>query len=223
MTGKTSPASKLVSVAARRVLRPLGLSQKGSSRTWLDDHGWWVGVVEFQPGRSAGSYLNVGCMWLWVEKDYVSFDEGNRVEKHAEFQAESQFEAEATRLADRAAEEILRYRRLFDRVEAVGKFYLAQAAAAPGSWKDYHAGVACALSGKTKDAVRFFDRFLSKKNDRPQWLVEAQEDAERLKALAGDRAKFRDVITQRVQATRELQKLPKATKIDFEEPVTTPI
>jgi hypothetical protein len=23
--------------------------QKGRSRIWLDDHGWWIAVVEFQP------------------------------------------------------------------------------------------------------------------------------------------------------------------------------
>lgn len=57
----TSPASRLVRVAAREALQPLGLQECGRSRTWIDDHGWWLGIVEFQPGRNNGSYLNFGA------------------------------------------------------------------------------------------------------------------------------------------------------------------
>lgn len=37
------------------VLAPLGVRRRSRSRTWLDDHGWWLGIVEFQP--SAGGWL----------------------------------------------------------------------------------------------------------------------------------------------------------------------
>src|SRR5256885_11111558 len=59
---EADPHSKLITAAAREILRPLGLFQKGRSRVWLDDQGWWLGVVEFQPSDwSKGSYLNVGA------------------------------------------------------------------------------------------------------------------------------------------------------------------
>ena len=62
--------SKIIARVAKETLAPLGLFQKGSSRTWTDDHGWWIVVIEFQPsGFGKGSYLNVGAMWLWHEKD----------------------------------------------------------------------------------------------------------------------------------------------------------
>src|SRR5687767_4381931 len=81
MAEQTPIHSTLITAAAREILRPMGLFQKGRSRTWLDDQGWWVCVVEFQPSSwSRGSYLNVGCMWLWGVKDYISFDEGYRIE-----------------------------------------------------------------------------------------------------------------------------------------------
>lgn len=55
---KISPASRLLTQAARDVLRPLGLKQHGSSRIWLDDHDWWLVVMQFQPATSIqGSYL----------------------------------------------------------------------------------------------------------------------------------------------------------------------
>ncbi|HEX4035315.1 MAG TPA: hypothetical protein VHX66_12810, partial [Solirubrobacteraceae bacterium] len=66
------PHSKLLTTAAREVLRPMGLRQKRRSRVWLDDRAWWVGVVEFQASSfSPGTYLNVGAMWLWRRADHV--------------------------------------------------------------------------------------------------------------------------------------------------------
>ena len=57
-----SQHNRIIARAAKRRLEPLGCLQKGRSRTWIDDHGWWIGVVEFQPsGWSKGSYLNVGA------------------------------------------------------------------------------------------------------------------------------------------------------------------
>lgn len=193
----------------------------GRSRTWLDDHGWWICVFEFQPsGWSRGSYLNVGCMWLWHEKDYLSFDQGNRVERFSAYQDEGQFAAEAARLANRAAEEIQRYRRLFPTVQRVCEFYLGRPAMSPGHWQNFHAGVACAMAGRPNDAIRFFDHFLASKGNRPEWLIVAQADAERLKALATDTVGFRGVVANRVQRTRELQKLPTATVADFDHPIS---
>src|SRR5690349_3307368 len=77
----THPANAILTRAAREVLRPMGLVQKGRSRVWLDDHGWWVIVVEFQPsGFGVASYLNVGICWLWdFSKDHWHFDVGNRI------------------------------------------------------------------------------------------------------------------------------------------------
>ena len=65
------------------MLRPVGLVQQGRSRAWLDDRGWWVGVVEFQPSSfSRGSYLNVGVNWLWTPEEDLAYDLGGRVAVH---------------------------------------------------------------------------------------------------------------------------------------------
>jgi hypothetical protein len=220
MASETPIHSKLLTAVGRNFLRPMGLFQKGRSRTWLDDHGWWVCVVEFQPSRwSRGSYLNVGCMWLWCEKDYISFDQGSRIESFSGFQDQDQFELEASRLAKRAAEEVQRYRLLFPNVHSVCEFYLGQPVMPPGHWQHFHAGVACAMAGKLSDAVRFFDHFLAADGNRPEWLIAAQTDAKRLKALTADTIEFREVITNRVRRARELQKLPTATLVDFDDPI----
>src|SRR5919197_3091278 len=97
--------SKLLNAAAREYLRPLGLAQRGRSRLWFDDHGWWIINVEFQPsGWSKGSFLNVGVQWLWYRFPSFCFELGYRVtwgrnEQFVEFQTLEQFAPEAGRLA----------------------------------------------------------------------------------------------------------------------------
>lgn len=59
---------KLIRQAAREVLAPMGLFQKGRSRVWLDDNGWFLTMVEFQPITwSQGACLNVGASFLWEQ------------------------------------------------------------------------------------------------------------------------------------------------------------
>src|SRR6185437_1293682 len=75
--------TKLLNQAAQEILVPLGLMQRGPSRMWFHDHGWWLVVVSFESSSwSKGSYLDVAAMWLWDRKDYVSFDVGGRVERN---------------------------------------------------------------------------------------------------------------------------------------------
>jgi len=156
-------------------------------------------------------------MWLWIEKDYVSFDEGHRVESLVKFEDSIQFENEAARLANCAREEVHRYRQLFPNIESVSEFYLGKPAINRGHWQNFHAGIACAISGKPTEAIRFFDQFLDEKNNRTDWLITAQAEAERLKALVENTLEFRQVLTKRVQNTRKLQKLSNVDEINFDD------
>ena len=87
--------------------------QKGRSRVWRDDRGWWLGIVEFQPsGWTRGSYLNVGVNWLWTVKDWHSFDFGYRVDETEkgelffEYENDEQFTPQARKLVVVAAERL---------------------------------------------------------------------------------------------------------------------
>src|SRR5262249_5473480 len=146
MRTEASVHSRLIASAARASLVPMGLFQKGHSRIWLDDRGWWLCVVEFQPSSwSRGSYLNVGCMWLWQVKQDISFDEGYRVESFTEFHDEEQFRSVAQHLARRAADEVESYRRKFPRIHDVCHYYFSNHPV--GFWSNFNAAVACALGG----------------------------------------------------------------------------
>jgi hypothetical protein len=183
------------------------LVQKGRSRTWLDDHGWWLCVVEFQPSSwSRGSYLNVGCCWLWQVKDYLSFDEGSRVEGFHDFQDQTQFAAVAEQLARRAAAEVERYRGLFPSIRAVADYYVRNPR--EDFWPSFNAAVACGVAGDADAARRFFRNVSDPQGDDPDWVLAAQADAKELDGAIGDLSRFRDIVASRVQRTRELQKLP---------------
>lgn len=63
---------RIIAEAAKAGLSALGVTRKGRSRTWIDDHGWWLINIEFQPSSHArGCYLNIGEQHLWVVRNHL--------------------------------------------------------------------------------------------------------------------------------------------------------
>lgn len=203
----TPPHSRLIQAAAKAVLRPLGCVQKGRSRTWLDDQGFWVGVVEFQPSAwSQGSYLNVGACWLWREKDYLSFDAGEyRVEGFRPYGSDEQFVSAAQALAERAGEEVKKLRALFPSLSHV------QAVLAKGPLHSihdhYHLAVSSGLSGDVDQSIRAFADVASHPEDRP-WAADIKQRAAELgRCLQGGNG-FEAEVMGDIQRTRAMLGLP---------------
>jgi hypothetical protein len=140
----------------------MGLTQRGRSRTWIDDHGWWLGLVEFQPSSwSRGSYLNVGAMWLWDDKHAsFHFRVGYRVDDapFVEFESEAQFAPEARSMAEVAAREVSRYRELFTDLRSTAVYLDAREDGGNPHEDALDAGIAWGLLGDMKKAARSFDR-----------------------------------------------------------------
>jgi len=171
-------------------------------------------VVEFQPsGFSKGSYLNVGCNWLWNVKPYISFDQGNRVEKFFSFESEEQFRPVAEKLALRAAEEVMQYRSLFPTVRSVSDYYIENAPLA--GWPSFNAAIAHGLSGRMEKAARLLNCWDDAADNDPEWLKDARSDSIGLSTIVADRERFQREISARVRKTREIQKLPLITEVDF--------
>ena len=108
--------NKLVKQAAKSVLNPAGLFQKASTRMWIDDNGWYLILVEFQPSMwSKGSYLNVGIHYLWDARDYLGFDYGYRISGFVEYKDDDDaFLKEMLLFAEKAREKVLQYRQFRD-------------------------------------------------------------------------------------------------------------
>lgn len=203
---KPGDHNRLIKQAARSAFSPIGCVQKGQSRTWLDDHGWWVTVVEFQPHSGAmGSYLNVGACWLWYEKDYFSFDDGYRVEAFRESLNTQDFTLDAQFLAERAKQEVLSLRLKYPSISACADHLRPQPRTS--QWAMFHTAIAAGLSGDSRLAEVCFSEILRGKcrtdpdralHTRAAELSDIAQDTERLKA----------VITDTVIKTRTLLNLP---------------
>lgn len=223
----TSPATRLATHAARQVLQPMGLKQKGRSRTWIDDHGWWLIVAEFQPsGFSQGTYLNVGVNWLWWAKKHLSFDYGNRVrwtttmdpiqltdgDRHTNdfvaYQDEHQFDDAVRAVCHVAARRVAELRDLFTDVPSTAQALNAHATTDQG-WPSYHAGVAAGLSG---DAATARSRLLHVAHGPPTspWQEELVRDARDLSELLDDHPAFVERVTNTVVQARALLRLEPA-------------
>lgn len=206
MPSQPQDHSRILQIEAKSVLAPLGLIQKGRSRTWLDDRIWHLIVVEFQPsGFSGGAYLNVGAMWLWFEKDYISFDYGHRV---AAFEsADGVWQAKAQRLSELAAERVIELRRELPDIRAAARILRSRAKEDRG-WPAFHAVVATGLAGDGESAGELVDAILSRPA-RYGWEHEMQGKLRELRSLIGDRAGFELRVIEEILRTRDRHKLPK--------------
>ena len=211
--------------AARRILRPLGLAQKGRSRTWLDDHGWWLLVVEFQPsGFAGGSYLNVGPMHLWAERDFLAFENDPRVTwgRGTEFVDARRDGAPAFEsLVERAATRVLEMRTEHGEGLPALRRLAKSTSGRPfekDAWGLLNAGVAAGLVGDVALAEsRFFRILRAAKSSAPGWQQALATDvATRWKPALSHPDLFREEAAESVRRCRELLKLPQLASIAFD-------
>ena len=140
----------LIKQAVRAVLKPKGMFQKGSTRIWIDDNGWFFTVVEFQGSWcDRGSYLNIGMQHLWNEWEYLFTVCGTREAREGTWvgykgNAEI-FSQEITSLAETALERILEYRTLAD-PETAKTIPLISSVIAP-FWPAWNQFMTAALAG----------------------------------------------------------------------------
>ena len=116
---RNDASTQIIKQLCKDILLPLGVFQKGTSRLYIDDNGYFFTVVEFQPSAHAkGTYLNVALHFLWNERDYISFDfpfgANIRVKNFIEYQNDEQFTHEVTKYVQEASEQVMFYRKLQD-------------------------------------------------------------------------------------------------------------
>ncbi|MFE4056556.1 hypothetical protein ACFXP3_09715 [Streptomyces sp. NPDC059096] len=196
-----SPVSRITTSAARKSLKPLGLTQRGRSRVWIDDHEWWLGVVEFTAPRTAGSGLYVGAMWLWHDVDHLAFHmEAARTGPEL-FRAEAQFTSLALELGRRAAAEVIVLREKFPVLADVARYLTARPVRRGFLWESLDAGIAAALVGDTDTARALFEQVLREDALAP-WMVEAKEKARHLHAISADHDAMNAWATRAVDSCR---------------------
>lgn len=159
----TPRQSKIMNRVAKEVLKPIGVSQKGQSKTWYDDNGWWITVVEFQPsGWSKSTYLNIGVNWQWYPEKQISLDFGYREAGYIHYESDEQFEPQARMFAETAKSKILEIRELLSTPHATKQYIeYTQRQKKSVLWGEFHQGMACAIAGDTDEAITLFHQVIN--------------------------------------------------------------
>jgi hypothetical protein len=203
--------SRLIRAAARTALSPLGFQQKGRSRLWFADRGYWALLIEFQPsGFSKGSYLNIAAMWLWQPANGWVFNYCKRAGRFIRFSVVEHFNSEIEKLAALAAAEAAQLDERFRALDAIAGYLKEQANDAQlrkNPWTLYHAMIGAGLTGDENFGFKCFSD-LAAQEPHTDWMSEMQTEAATLAKLLSSRAEFRAVISRKVSKTREALKLP---------------
>jgi hypothetical protein len=196
--------NKLIAQVAKQVLLPAGLKRKGKSRLYYDDNGWWCTIVEFQPsGFSKGSYLNVGVSWLLYEKDYWSFNVGNREQGFSSAENETEFTNAVFEMAMRAKDIIRNNRERFSTISKTHEYY--QSIKREG-WDRYYAAVIAGMNREFTIAKNNFSS-LFEYPESTEWQRKLNSDSRELMRLLEQPKEFAKAIIQIVLNSRTLHRL----------------
>lgn len=205
--------NRIIATVAKQTVGALGLRRVGRSRTWVDDHGWFVILVEFQPsGFEKGSYLNVGVCWLLIERDYYSFDYGYRVGRlYVRYRNDGQFTDDFKKLADAAIARVGELRREVSTFDASLTLLRAMARNPPPARHpteiQMRLGILCGVAGLADEADAAFAAALAQVAPGDH-ECELHHRTRELRALLSDRDAFRREITRVVDVRRANHKLP---------------
>ncbi|MFB7252619.1 ATP-binding protein [Streptomyces nojiriensis] len=142
--------------------------------------------MEFTPPRIAGSGLHVGAMWLWHDVDHLAFHaEAVRVGSEP-LRTEAQFTPLALELSRQAAANVTAPREKFPALPDVARYLTSRPVRRGFFWDSFDSGIAAGLVGDPDTARDHFERVLREGVLAP-WMVEAQEKARELHAIASDR------------------------------------
>ena len=163
--------NRIINAAAKKILAPEGLFKVGSSRTWIDDNGYFVIQVEFQPSSyDRGSYLNVGISFLWETSkglnETLAFNIGYRVDKvgYASYTGDDVTFAEKVEHFAEVVLENVRGYRLFCNMDYAKGQMESQLENMPkarrGFWEVYNLAMLCFLKRDFEEGKEYFNRFL---------------------------------------------------------------
>ncbi|HEX4519646.1 MAG TPA: hypothetical protein VH063_08720 [Gaiellaceae bacterium] len=154
--------------------------------------------------------MAVSADFLWHDRDWLAQSYGGRLceadgsEIHVAYESDSQFAAEARRLAARAAEEVVSYRARFEGVEEWASEL--SATADDIFWQQFDAGIACALAGRPREAHHWL-RLVRESGDDRDWVIAACDRARELDQLVDPGDAFVDAISESVARFRSSLRL----------------
>lgn len=205
---KVAQHTRIITQVAKQVLAPHGLVQQGKSRTWLDDHGWFTTLVEFQPFKDRqGSCINVGVNFHWNLSEDESFDVGYRESDFVDYESDEQFSAAMEKLALHALKKVNEYRQTFSDYNSAKQFILQHQFTSDELWGNFHRGMICGLTNDPEGLHKYLNIVLADEDDY-DYILSLKEQALDLKTLVNDQEAFHAKVNAVVKESRRLKKLP---------------
>ena len=193
--------------AVRAVLKPEGLLQRGSSRTWIDDNGWFFTVVEFQADWcSKGSCLNIGPWYLCNRGAALNPGKGvfpgDREPGWASYKGDgAAFAQEIDAMARRALKHVMEYRAL-----SSPRAFLEATAQLPRRfipWDWWNQFMTAALEGDIPLCQKTYEEFLlGAQKFASSMTNEIQAEMERLMPLSNSPGNLHGYIVEQISAQR---------------------
>ena len=198
--------NKIIKKIANERLKPFGIFQKGQSRTFLYDKGWFTIVIEFQPSSwSKGTYLNVGVDFNFYPRDYFAFAYGSRETKFEAFRDEEQFNIVVNKLCDLT---IKRVQELDQKCKDIWTaLQTIDNKAKDDTWRLYEVAFLNALASNFDKAQMHF-RKVSTEKCGSDWEIERKRVAEELLHYLQNIPTYLEHFKSLINKTRQLKKLP---------------
>jgi len=172
-----STHDKIIRKAAADVLVPLGVFQKGQSRTWIDDNGWFLTIVEFKPSDwGKGVHLRVGLHYLWNNSGSLLIDFSSNDSYSADYTGnDEKFTADMMEMAAFAKDKVLYFRSFADTILA-GNLIVKNDTVYP--WSTWDKMMVCFLNTDTGRGRNFYNMAVAEtKDDYRDWAQEIHERA----------------------------------------------
>lgn len=212
----------IIKKIAKERLKPNDIFQKGQSRTFLCDKGWYTIVIEFQPfTRAKGTFLNIGVDFNFYPRDYFAFSYHTGQTKFKEFLNEEQFIQVVNGLCELIINRVQELNLKFKDIETALKTYEKGTKAEDRSWRLYDLAVLNALSLNFELAQKQF-RQLAAEKCTVDFEIERQKLILEILNWIQDRPAFINNFEGLIQETRKLKKLPDMSLDNFTAPVNMP-
>lgn len=198
--------NKLLKKIAKKRLKPFGIFQKGQSRLFLYDKGWYSTIIEFQPSSyGKGTFLNIGVDLHFYPRKNFAFCYGYREKGFVEFKDEEQFDTLVNELCDFTIIKVKELDIKFQDCRTALK--TMENATGDSTWRLYELAVLNVLSSNFDQARKQLIE-ISEKECVCEWEIERKHFIEEIINLSNDNTTFFNKIINTILITRQLKKLP---------------
>jgi hypothetical protein len=203
------PHQVVINKVTKNILLPAGIQQKGRSRLWYVDCGWYTIAVEFTPHKyRLGTSLTLGIHWLWYPNDYWAFDIPYHIGGFAEFQDEAQFTEVVTAMANIVIDVVNAIRSQFETLDGAYQYTKSQQAT---DWSNLHLGILATLTGHIEAGRQLISSRISDTTDI-EWVIKHNNYINTWLEVTKSQPTCAALIENYIEETRFLLKLKAIAK-----------